>query len=299
VIVVSLDAVREPEAVVLLQLASDTGRPLLCFCPDMAGGALSAVRAAYRARRTRVVPVLVASCRGWRGLCQDVALVTGATLFCAARGRALANVGGDDLGRALAATLERGSVVLHGGDGEPARLQRQAARLVQKMNDVPDEPRKQRLSERIARLVAARVTVGVRGEDDEETALLHDLACSALHVVRHFIATGGVPGAGAAYLRCGDNLLEGGSDTTAAARALAAGLEAPARCLLEEAGLSVAEGLAAMRRDRDLCPDVRQRKLVNWRRAGLIEAVRVIEQVLGQAADAAAALVVQCSGSRG
>jgi chaperonin GroEL (HSP60 family) len=119
-----------------------------------------------------------------------------------------------------------------------------------------------------------------------------------MHAARHLIASGGVPGGGAAYLHSATALAVDGSNPAeaAAARSLAEGLAAPARCLLKRAGRDPESDLRAIQARPELCFDAESKGLVVWRREGPLDNTRTVQAAITLAAATAASLLEAVEG---
>jgi hypothetical protein len=270
----------EADVAALLNLGQRLGKPCLLLAPGIEAKGLDLARVNYEQRRGQLIPCVPPDGSRWQDLFLDVAVVTGARIL--ETGPAAAP---GDVGTALTISLEANTVVVYGGQEKPAEFKqyvRDLAELSRQENPIGEQ---QWLAERLARLLQTVAEVRVSGDSPEESERLEDLACSALQATRSFIAHGAVPGGGTGYLLCSE------AASSSGAKALAAGLEAPARCLLEQASLPLDSSLAKLRKSRENCLDLSQRSLVKWRTEGPLDPAAFIEKIILRAAEVAARLV--------
>ena len=109
----------------------------------------------------------------------------------------------------------------------------------------------------------------VVGETLEKAQKFEILAINCMHSTRDYIATGGVAGGGAAYLRCANRLKQqtdlGFSDW--AVHAMAAGLTRPVQSLAQTAAVSSTEVMARLSSDEHMVFDLHNKQYQPFRHA--------------------------------
>ncbi len=290
---VSTATLSEPDLAALLDVCREASRPWVCLCGGMDPRALELVRWSGRHRSLPVLAVLLSGERYGLEMFHDVAALTGATLLDNSAAPAVTGLELRHLGSAERVALEEGALVIEGGAGRAEEVRESVERLRAEMGRTHSPAEREDLSWRLARLTQGVAEVFVGGPSEEETERLYELACSALQAAREFIVAGGVPGGGTAYLWAANLLLGEAAPERAngSARALAAGLEAPLRCLLEHSELAAEPVLQQLRGDRRLCFDLETGGAVSWPARGPLEAARIVETVIRYAGDAATHLL--------
>jgi chaperonin GroEL len=293
-ILVSLSPARQADLLPLLEVCRRESSPLLFLCPEVEPEAADLARWSYRQHHLRLIPFAAAPHPEWRGLFADIAVATGARLIEPGAGEPAGEMSTQGLGTAERVVLDPKALVFYCGRGARSEVMRHIGELRQGIAREPADERKERLAERLAHLTGGVGVIEVCGATEVQVARRYDLACSALHASRWFIAYGGVPGSGAAYVACADTLSGLASPDGGAGeglRCLAAGLEAPARCLAALAEMEGDAVLAELRRPGRACLDVARRVVEKKPNEGPLDATQVARTVVLTAGQAAANLV--------
>jgi chaperonin GroEL len=289
-VLVSTARLGEEALGALTAVCRQTGRPCLCLCAAVDETVLALARRNHRQRLATVVPVPGQGEPRRLELFRDLAVATGAPIVDPRVGPDVGRLTAEDLGGAERIVLEEDALAVHGGRRRAGQVEARVEHLRRRMEEAESEDEREWVAVRLALLVGRIAEFLVCGASEEQIGRLHDLTCSALHSTRALVAEGGLPGGGAAYLWCAGRIAAA-APQDAGARALAAGLEAPWRALVEQAGLETEEVFDTVRANRNVCPDVESQALVDWRRRGPLDAARVVKAVVGAAAETAACLV--------
>ena len=250
VLVVDGVLTRAADIVPALELASAQQRPLLCVCEDIETEAL-AVMVVNRLRGTApgVAVRTPGSPAERRELLEDLALVTGATLFGHATGLGVGNVKTEHLGRAWRATATTDQSIILRGGGRTEAVRARMAEIEREARRAGSIAEREDLEERLARLAGVVAVLRVGGLTDLERGARRSQIEDALAATRAAIAEGIIPGGGVALLRARSVVealvlrpLEAvGRDIIAAA------LTEPARQIAHNAGASGDEVVARVR----------------------------------------------------
>ncbi len=240
---------RPAEIVAAMEIAARQDRPLLCIAEDFATEAL-AVMVVNRLRGT--APGLAVKLPGAaevrRALLEDLAVVTGATLFGVHTGLAPASVEAAQLGRAVRVTASADhTTVLQGG----GRTERIRARLheLERVRDAATAAVRPAIAERLARLGGVIAVLRVGAHTDVEREAKRAQVEDALGATRAALEEGLVPGGGVALLRAG-RAIERATFKTVEERGrdiVLASLCEPAHWIAANAGADAGQVLAKLR----------------------------------------------------
>jgi chaperonin GroEL len=141
-----------------------------------------------------------------KAMLEDIACVTGATVVSEEIGLNLEEVGLEVLGQAKTIKIKKEETVIVDGLGQIDRLQARVAQLRSEMKNCSSDYDKEKLEERLAKLVGGvaviRVGAATESEMKEKKARVED----ALHATRAAAQKGVVPGGGVALLKVVDAL---------------------------------------------------------------------------------------------
>ena len=224
----------------LLEQVVQAGQPLLVIAEDLDSETLSGLvlNSLRGALKTCAVKAPEFGDKR-RAQLQDMAVLTGAHLFGDEGSLPLAKATLADLGQARRVEVEQHSTTLIGGAGKPKAVQQRVAAIRKEAAASSSAYETAQLSERAARLSGgvALLKLGAATETElkERKLRMED----ALHATRAAVAEGIVPGGGMALLRARHVLasMEGANlDETSGIQLVLRALEAPLRCIVDNAG---------------------------------------------------------------
>ena len=224
----------------LLEQVAQAGQPLLVIAEDLDSETLSGlvINSLRGALKTCAVKAPEFGDKR-RALMQDMAVLTGARLFGEEGAPALAKATLADLGHARRVEVDQNSTTLIGGAGKPEALQQRIAAIRKQATGSTSTHESAQLHERAARLVGgvALLKLGAATETELKERKLR--VEDALHATRAAVEEGIVPGGGVALLRVRHvlNDLQGANlDETSGIQLVLRALEAPLRCIVDNAG---------------------------------------------------------------
>jgi chaperonin GroEL len=226
----------------------------------------------------------------------DLAALTGGRVCAPERGDRLDRLEPSALGAARRAVLGPGYLNLLTAEDETPAVARQRAAILHLMDETEDEQEWRRLQLRLGRLRQGLGVIWVGAATESERSVRLHAAEQALSRLRAATAGGVVPGGGAALLAAARHLTEraGAGDEGWAMRAVAAGLEAPARWIALNAGL---DPHSAVHRVAPEAPalglDVLTGQVRDLRAAGIVDPAATATQALRIGASTAA-LAITC-----
>jgi len=180
---------------------------------------------------------------------KDIAILTGGQVVSEDLGIKLEGLTLQQLGRAKRVQMTKDNTTIVDGAGKKADIKGRVETIRRQIEETTSEYDKEKLQERLAKLVGGvavvRVGAATEVEMKEKKARVED----ALHATRAAIDEGIVPGGGVALLRCQSALdalkLEG--DAAAGVRVLRHAIEEPLRQIARNAG---AEGAIVVEKVR-------------------------------------------------
>jgi chaperonin GroEL len=225
---------------------------------------------------------------------EDLAVLTGAEPLVREAGSSLKGFRVERLGRARRAWAERFRFGIVGGSGDPRALRQHIASLRQLFAQTAELSDRQRLQQRIGRLMGGSATLWVGSESQASIESREELAKRTAAALRTAILGGVVPGGGVSLLSCRTALREklarcDDPDERAAYRILARAIEAPTRTILSNAGYDSGAALAKI---EHAGPghgfDVTSGQIVDAAQAGILDSTGVLQAAVQSAIRGAA-----------
>jgi chaperonin GroEL len=225
---------------------------------------------------------------------EDLAVLTGGRVFTTTAGETFDKMGPDDFGRARRVWADMQQFGIVGGKGDPHALREHIATLRRAFSRTEEPAKRERLRERIGKLMGGSATLWVGGATELEVERRVELAKRTAAAMRGAIAQGVVPGGGTALLACRPALrqrLEActNGDARAAYRVLLRAMEEPFRAIVGNAGFEASPVMARIGLNGPVDGfDVVSGEMVDMAEAGIYDAVVTLKTAVYAAISTAA-----------
>ncbi|SHE84610.1 chaperonin GroEL [Atopostipes suicloacalis DSM 15692] len=283
------------DIVPLLESIMQQNRPLLVIADDVDGEALPTL-VLNKIRGTLDVTAVKAPGFGDRrkGILEDIAILTGATVITEDLGLDLKDTTIDQLGSASRVTVTKDDTVIVEGAGEKEMIEQRVALLRAQVEETSSSFDKEKLQERIAKLAGGVAVVAVGAATETEIKERKLRIEDALNASRAAVEEGIISGGGTAYINILAKVAEidvEGDEKTGVNIILRA-LEEPVRQIAKNAGVDGSVVIERLKNsEKGIGFNAMTGELVDMIDAGIIDPTKVTRSALQNAASVSALLL--------
>jgi len=293
------------ELLPILEGVSQANKSLLVIAEDIDGEALSTL-VVNKMRGTLKVCAVRAPEFGDRRklLLEDIAVLTGGTVFDKDKGMKLDKFNWEWFGEARTVTVTKDTTTIVDGKGDEAKIQTRAEELESQIDKSTTPYEMEKLQERLAKFIGGVAIVHVGGNTETEMKEKKDRVDDALQATKAALIDGIVPGGGVALLYAREDIKKleketiGSDDFKFGMEVVYRACGKPFEQILFNAGYSEADARMISLHDLKAADsewagyNIKTKEVVNMKEAGILDPHKVTKNALQNAASIAGTILL-------
>jgi len=281
----------------LLEKILQAGKPFVVISEEVEGEALATLVVNKLQGRLRCAAIKAPGFGDRRKeMLEDIAVLTGGTVISEEKGLKLDKIGLDSLGTAKRIVVDKENTTIVGGKGNEKEIKARIAQIRKQIEDSTSDYDKEKLQERLAKLVGGVAVIEVGAATETEMKTRKFKVEDAMHATRAGVEEGVVPGGGVALLRATrvlDSLKGDDVDEQTGINIIRKAIEEPIKQIAENAGADGAVVVDKVRASNDASfgYNAETGKYEDLVKQGVIDPTKVVRTALQNASSVAGLLL--------